>query len=119
MIPSTVRNLRFVLALLSGRDATGRSACRFEPAHFLMTSVFNQLFCALDASHGTGGLFRAKRSDRDQPARCEESMITRRYRPVNRLVLARFPLFFSRIEQGERPESNRRPPGPQPGALTD
>jgi hypothetical protein len=119
MIPSTVRNLRLVLALLFGRDATGRSACRFEPAHFLMTSVFNQLFIALGAPDWIGGLFRAKRSDRDQPARCEVSIITRRYRPVNRLGLVRFALFFLQFEQGERPESNRRPPGPQPGALTD
>jgi len=83
MIPSTVRNLRLVLALLVGRDATGRSACRVEPAHFLMTSVFKQL-CRLFRAKDSG-LFRAKRSGRDQPARCEVSIIIRRYEPVNTL----------------------------------
>ena len=46
----------------------------FEPAYFLLTPVFNQLLCSRASDFSS---FRAKRSDRDQPARCEASTIIR------------------------------------------
>jgi hypothetical protein len=111
-----VRNLRWYPLALEVRTRRDVVLTGDGPAHSLETPIFNQRwFCKRSADRRHGEQNAA--AVRPVPARCEALRVALAPGGVNSSRTQLEPQRTSPL-QGERPDLNRRPPGPQPGALT-
>ena len=112
----------FALACGARQDVV---PAKLGPLNYLKTSIFNQRGASEEAPAHHIETRRAKRSGaaRRLPA-AKKLRITDALWGVNRPKgrispeIRGFPGFRRVCCEGERPDLNRRPPGPQPGALT-